>query len=140
MANLSNIDTGLAGEYYVAAMMHLHGWNASLTLKNYPSVDIFGYNPTNQKKADIQVKTGANKYTVLLGWTNQNYNPSKVVGPFVFVHILPDCTWESFIVPASDVVNMVNNVCKQYSGPAIRPIRLKWSQLSGYKDKWNNLW
>ena len=31
----------LTGEYLVTGMMSLKGWVASLTLKNYPSVDIF---------------------------------------------------------------------------------------------------
>lgn len=41
---LANIDIGLCGEYYVCAQMHLKGWTASMTLKNYPGIDILGYN------------------------------------------------------------------------------------------------
>ena len=49
--------TGLAGEYLVAGMMNLKGWVASLSLKNYPGVDIFGLNPENGKTVNIQVKS-----------------------------------------------------------------------------------
>ena len=48
----------MCGEYYVCAQMHLKGWTASMTLKNYPGIDILGYNPTENKRTEIQVKTG----------------------------------------------------------------------------------
>lgn len=41
----SKILIGLSREYFVVGMMNIKGWVASLTLKNYPSVDIFGLNP-----------------------------------------------------------------------------------------------
>ena len=54
MKKLANIDIGLCGEYYVCAQMHLKGWTASMTLKNYPGIDILGYNPTENKRTEIQ--------------------------------------------------------------------------------------
>lgn len=44
---------GLTGEYHVAGMMSLKGWVASLTLKNYPFVDIFGLNPITDQTVNI---------------------------------------------------------------------------------------
>ena len=41
---MDNINTALYGEYYVAAMLYKRGWTANLTLKNYPGIDIFGFN------------------------------------------------------------------------------------------------
>ena len=38
---MNSINTGLFGEYYVAAMMHLRGWTGVLTLKNYPNVALW---------------------------------------------------------------------------------------------------
>ena len=56
MKKLANIDIGLCGEYYVCAQMHLKGWTASMTLKNYPGIDILGYNPTENKRTEINLK------------------------------------------------------------------------------------
>lgn len=47
---------GLTGEYFVAGMMSLNGWVASLTLKNYPSVDIFGLDPETKKQSTSKSK------------------------------------------------------------------------------------
>lgn len=54
MKKLANIDIGLCGEYYVCAQMHLKGWTASMTLKNYPGIDILEYNPTENSLAELK--------------------------------------------------------------------------------------
>jgi hypothetical protein len=41
----------------VAGQLCLRGYLASLTLKNYPKVDIFVQNPKNGKQTTLQVKT-----------------------------------------------------------------------------------
>ena len=51
--------TGLAGEYHVGAELCRRGFFASLTLKNYPKVDIFVMHPIEQYAVPIQVKTVA---------------------------------------------------------------------------------
>ena len=51
--------TGLAGEYHVAAELCRRDFFASLTLKNYPKVDIFVMHPAEQYAVPIQVKTVA---------------------------------------------------------------------------------
>ena len=56
MRKLANIDIGLCGEYYVCAQMHLKGWTASMTLKNYPGIDILGYNPKKIKEQRYKLK------------------------------------------------------------------------------------
>lgn len=142
MANSVNTHISLVGEYYVCSMMHLKEWNASMTLKNYPGTDIFGYNPQTKTYSNIQVKTGKNKYTVLLGPNTKTFNSSTVVGPYVFVHILPDGILESYILKASDVIAMANSYIATNSskGNGIVPIRFKWSALQPFKDLWNNLW
>jgi hypothetical protein len=74
--------TALAGEFLVAGHLYLKGFVASLTLKNYPGVDISGLNPDNGKQVAIQVKTirGGRSYCVPEG-------VDKLDNPFVFVHI-----------------------------------------------------
>lgn len=39
--------TGLTSEYFVIGMMNMKSCVAKLTLKNYPSVDIFEIEPKN---------------------------------------------------------------------------------------------
>lgn len=136
MPPTSNIDISLTGEYYVASMMHMHGWTGSLTLKNYPDIDIFGYDPIHNIHSNIQVKTGCNKYTVLAGPLMNNYTPQMIKGPFVFVHLLPNDSIECFILKAADVCSMVAN--NSYSPKS--PIKFKWKDLLPYKNQWNNLW
>lgn len=56
---MSKILAGLAGEYHVAAELCRRGFFASLTLKNYPKVDIFVMHPIEQHAVPVQVKTVA---------------------------------------------------------------------------------
>lgn len=112
MRKLANIDIGLCGEYYVCAQMHLKGWTASMTLKNYPGIDILGYNPTDNKRTEIQVKTGQNKYTVLTGLNTDNFNKSigNITQPYVFVHLLDDDNIECYILTSADFVSLSKRV------------------------------
>lgn len=54
---LNNLMIGTAGEYLVAAQMNLRGWYTSLTMKNYPMIDIIGKDETTGKFVLVQVKT-----------------------------------------------------------------------------------
>jgi hypothetical protein len=58
----------LAGEYAVAAQMALHGWHASLTVGNFPEIDIVAYKPETGKRVTVQVKTARQ-----LEWFVGNY-------------------------------------------------------------------
>ena len=121
---MNSINTGLFGEYYVAAMMHLRGWTGVLTLKNYPNVDILGYDPSTQKTSKVQVKTGAN----------------KIVGPYVFVHVLPNNDIECFILKQQDVILLSQNFINGKNGTSDVPIKFSWNSLKPFKNQWNNLW
>src|SRR5271169_1911919 len=90
--------TGLAGEFLVAGNLCLKGYVASLTLKNYPKVDIFCLNPKNGKQAAIQVKTlrGSNAYFI-------PEQIDKGENPFVFVYIGKDDSVVFYILTAKDV-------------------------------------
>ncbi len=54
---LSTIQTGLSGEYFVAAELSRRGYVASLTLRNTRGIDILASNPDATKSVGIQVKT-----------------------------------------------------------------------------------
>ena len=142
---MNSIDISLFGEYYVSAMMHLWGWNAAMTLKNYPGIDIFGYNPQSGRHTSIQIKTGNNKYTVLTGIKLGNFT-SKIgfiSQPYVFVHIKSFNDIECFILKASDFVALAQQECSKMNAKnngANSLIKFKWKDLAPYKDQWQNLW
>ena len=131
---------GLAGEFMVAGQLCLRGYVASLTLKNYPKVDIFCLNPDDGKQVAIQVKTkrGGNSY----------YIPENIDGsenPFVFVYIGPDDSVEYYILSAEDVARLSREERDEYlrSRPHVRreqPRMLSLGNMSEFKDRWDGLW
>ena len=54
---LSTIQTGISGEYFVAAELSRRGYVASLTLRNTRGIDILASNRDATKSVGIQVKT-----------------------------------------------------------------------------------
>src|SRR5436305_5895634 len=54
---LSTIQTGVSGEYFVAAELSRRGYVASLTLRNTRGIDILASNTDATKSVGIQVKT-----------------------------------------------------------------------------------
>lgn len=131
--------TALAGEFLVAGHLCLKGYMASLTLKNYPAVDIFCLNPDNEKQAAIQVKTirsGA-----------QYYIPENIESkdtPFIFVRIKSDADVEFFIVPAKDVARLSAQERDDYlrthpKAKREKPRMINTKSLEPYKNKWDYL-
>jgi hypothetical protein len=57
MANKKKINTGIAGEFFVAAELTRRGYVASLTSKNTKTIDILASNEEGSKSVAIQVKT-----------------------------------------------------------------------------------
>jgi hypothetical protein len=131
--------TALAGEFLVAGHLCLKGFVASLTLKNYPGVDIFCLNPGNRKQVAIQVKTarGHGSYYV-------PEDVDKLDNPFIFVHIDSDESVEFYIVPSTDVASLSDKERKDYlqTHPAARreqPRMVNLKNLADYRDRWDLL-
>ncbi len=133
------IITGLAGEFLVAGHLSLKGYVASLTIKNYPEVDIFCLNPQNGKQCTIQVKTkrGGRLY----------YVPEKVDDsetPFVFVYINKDDSYDFFIISAKDVAFLSAKQRQYYieSHPNVKKQQsrmLSVESIQPYKNQWDLL-
>lgn len=131
--------TSLAGEFLVAGKLCLMGYNASLTLKNFPKVDIFAFNPKNNKTISIQVKAkkGGREYFI----------PEKIEEmnlPFVFVYVTKDDLIEYYIVPSQDVARISHKVREDYinNNPQVskkQPRMLAVKDIQEFKDKWNLL-
>lgn len=131
--------TALAGEFFVAAQLCLRGYVASLTLKNYPRVDIFCLNPKNGQQVAIQVKTirGGQHY----------YVPEEVdmlKHPFVFVHISSDNSLQCFVVPSKEVAELSAMERDEYLNKHAhvrkeQPRMLSVQAIQKYKDRWELL-
>jgi len=140
---------GLTGEYFVAGMMSLKGWVASLTLKNYPSVDIFGLNPESGKTVNIQVKTTKNQssYNIGLRHDQRDIIKDKIVCPYVFVHIDKNNIISYFILSRNEFIDLIEKTDDEYFNKprkkAIKtnyPIAIKVSDLKIFKDNWDSIW
>lgn len=124
--NLNKHLIGLTGEFFVAGMMSLKGWVASLTLKNYPDVDIFGLNPETGIKVNIQVKTIRNKKNYPIGLTHATINNAKdkITCPYVFVHIDKNDQVRYFIINRRDLIDLIKVSDKDYlNKPRKKPVK-----------------
>lgn len=139
---------GLTGEYFVAGMMSLQGWVASLTLKNYPSVDIFGLNPEKDKTINIQVKTtkSVKSYQVGLMRSQRADINDRITCPFVFVYIDKNSNIEYYILSRDQLINLILITDDEYYNRPRKeplkdyPIAISLKDLINYKDEWSNLW
>ncbi|MBP6576845.1 MAG: hypothetical protein KA796_11975 [Chryseobacterium sp.] len=139
---------GLTGEYLVAGMMSLKGWVASLTLKNYPSVDIFGMNPEIEKTINIQVKTTKNhkSYQIGLMRSQRNNILGKITCPFVFVHIDKTDDVRYFILSQNELVSLIIETDDEYFNRPRQitlkdyPIAINLKDLLEFENEWDSLW
>ena len=142
---------GLTGEYLVAGMMSLKGWVASLTLKNYPSVDIFGLREVNgiEETINIQVKTTKNhsSYHVSLRHDQRNEIRNRIKCPYVFVHIDNNDSIRYFIVSKEELINIIETTDDDYfNQPRTKsikqdyPIAISLKHLASFEDKWDSIW
>lgn len=147
--NINKHLIGLTGEYFVAGMMSLKGWVASLTLKNYPDVDIFGLNPITDEKVNIQVKTIRNEKNYPIGLTHATIDKveEKITCPYVFVHIDKNDDIRYFIISRNELIKVIKTSDKDYLNKprkkAVKqtnPIGIPMSYLEPYENEWNNIW
>lgn len=146
--NIDKLLIGLTGEYLVAGMMSLNGWVASLTLKNYPSVDIFGLNPKTNQNINVQVKTtrNAKSYQVGLMQSQRDNIDKKITCPFVFVHIEKNNQINYFILSRKELIELIIKTDDEYYYRKREkplkdyPIAISLKDIAPYKDKWDNLW
>jgi len=130
MSSISKNLTALSGEYFVAAHLCMNGIVASLTLKNYPGVDIFAYNPVNRKHTAIQVKT--TRVAKSSGYWMSDPDKVKSAGtPFVFVHLSKKSPPEFYVVSATALSRLIKSEADYWY------VNLR--DLEAYKDQWGNL-
>ena len=147
MKTLSGIQTGVAGEYFVAAELSRRGYVASLTLRNTRGIDVLASNADATKSVGIQVK--ACKGTKADWMLNEKAETDSGTNLFYVFVMLPERGEPSYyVVPGTDVAESVRKSHglwlktprrdgKQHS--VTNTIR-RFADLDGkYKDKWNLL-
>lgn len=123
----------------MAARLSLNGWVASLTLKNYPGVDVFVFDPKSNRHTMVQVKTSYEKLFYVPETVDTMYTP------FVFVHLTKPASARFFVVPAEDVARISDAERAAYirDRPHVKPQQprmISLTSLTDYEERWENLW
>ena len=144
---MNNHKQGLAGEYLVAGMMNLKGWVASLTLKNFPGVDIFGKDPETDKNISVQVKTTReNSFNIGINRPQRKVLNELIKGPFVFVHVDKANNVTYYILTKDELIALINATDDAYfsrkkdKSKEDYPMALLRKDLAPFKDHWDSLW
>jgi hypothetical protein len=107
-SRLSNILTGIAGEYFVGAELSRRGYVASITLRNTRGIDILASNADATKSVGIQVKTTQKRGKWILSEKIEREKDIATNLFFVFVYLNGFDAPEYHIVPRADVVQYVS--------------------------------
>ena len=131
MAEIPRNNTGLSGEYFVAAELYRRGWSVGMTVGNAKAIDIFAENV--DKRIAIQVKAIYKKKNV--GWPIMK-NKIKSDCFYVFVNLNADKMEhpDYFICTSQETKNKV----KQYSIRGI--IDLNTLMAEEFKDNRSKLY
>lgn len=106
MKVISNILSGVSGEYFVSAELSRRGYIASLTSKNTKGIDILASNEDASKTVGIQVKTNQGSVkSWILTKSSQEYQSANLF--YVFVNLREKETPEYHIVPSSYVAKYI---------------------------------
>ena len=146
MKMLSTIQTGVAGEYFVAAELSRRGHVASLTLRNTRGIDILASNTDATKSVGIQVKTSqGTRPDWMLNATAEKDVAENLF--YVFVCLPAEGEPSFYIVPRATVARQVRQSHDEWKATPGRKgqphgdsnIR-KFTDPSGaYKNRWDLL-
>ena len=143
---LSNIQTGVAGEYFVAEELSRRGCVASLTLRNTRGIDILASNADATKSVGIQVKTSQGTRAEWL--LNAKAGAELAENLFyVFVSLPPHGQPSFYVVPRATVATVVRADHSKWlatpgrEGQQHGPSNMrKFKDPNGtYKDRWELL-
>lgn len=121
----SRIQTGIAGEHFVAAELSKRGWIATLTAKNTPGVDVLATRLESDVFARIQVKTrtAAYKYAWRVG---KQFTPADAVD-FVLLVDLAEDEPHYWVIPT------------QVANELIASDQLRTKDVSQFEGRWDLL-
>ena len=130
MAEISRNNTGLSGEYFVAAELYRRGWSVGMTIGNAKSVDLFA--EKDNKRIVIQVKAIYKKKNV--GWPITKDKIKKDCF-YIFVNINADTMEqpEYFICTNEEANDNIN----EYNDRGI--VRLNSLNNEKFLGRWDKL-
>lgn len=130
MAEIPRNNTGLAGEYFVAAELYRRGWSIGMTIGNAKAVDLFA--EKDDKIIAIQVKSIYKKKNI--GWPLMK-NSIKTDCIYIFVNLNADkmASPDYFICTAEEAKTKV----KQYTTRGI--VDLSTINNAEFIDRWDKL-
>ncbi len=154
MKTLSSIQSGVAGEYFVAGELSRRGYVASLTLRNTRGIDVLASNADATKSVGIQVKTSQvalkedRRYSDAHWMLNVKAETAIGTNLFYVFVVLPEQGEPSYyVVPSAVVAKSVYDSHKQWEktpgrkGPhsLTNPMRIFKDRDGQYRDRWDLL-
>jgi hypothetical protein len=130
MAEIPRNNTGLSGEYFVAAELYRRGWSVGMTIGNAKAVDLFA--EKENIVVQVQVKSIYKKKNV--GWPIRKGGIKKDC-VYIFVNLNADRMSfpEYFICTSEEAYKKI----KEYTSRGI--IDLNSINTEDYKDRWDKL-
>ena len=126
--------TGMAGEFLVVGKLFKRGYQASITFGNAKAIDVFVFNPKNNKTYNVQVKTLRKKNCFLLKIEHITKDHIYI---FVFLNEFNE-NEEFFILTGREILEKPNKFFgSSYKGKPSRMPAINYGPLKGYKDRWS---
>lgn len=146
MTKLSSVQTGIAGEYFVAAELSRRGYVASITLRNTRGIDVLASNTDATKSVGIQVKTCQGSKP---DWMMNRKAEADLAQNLFYVFVCLPAAGEPtfYVVPRSDVAKYVRDSHQKWLGTPGRKGQLhrdtdmrRFKDPDGkYKGRWDLL-
>ncbi len=144
MEKISGIQSGVAGEYFVAAELSRRGYMCSITLKNTKGIDVIVSNENSKKLVGVQVKTNnSSRKAWVLNKKAEELSEDNFI--YVLVNLnrleqLPDY----YIVPSKIVAEYIKKDHKEWlntpgeKGQSHREtdMRMFRDENDEFKNKW----
>ena len=136
MAEISPNNTGLAGEYFVAAELYRRGWSVGMTIGNAKAVDLFA----EKDDTIVQIQVKSIYWRKNSGWPMMRDKIKKdCIYIFVNLNADPSNFNTSMSQPAYFICTSeeaIENV-KQYATRGIMMLGILDNE--NYKDRWDKL-
>lgn len=135
MPNQTNVNTGNAGEYFVAGELERRGFTVAVPMSNVKDFDILAINRETYEQFAIQVKTTGYKQKV---WTlsskNENLVGDNII--YVFVSLNELDVPEYHIVPSGIVAKTItDSYWNWYNTPGKKGQQHNHTSIRKYEDK-----
>jgi len=144
---LKGYQSGIAGEYFVAAELARMGYVASLTLKNTAGIDVLASNASGSRTVAIQVKTSQGTKPIwALGSKAETVRSPKLF--YVFVTLGPrGSAPEFYVVPSAVVARHIKRRHAVWLATPGKfgkkhndnPLRIFQDEKKHYLNKWDRL-